>query len=86
MLDVKSLVTFEAEDGLIEVESAGIWHRSPESLGRLGRGEPVPDEEHDFRTSMRFRPVSPSRTRVNSNLGVARAERGHVTLNVFEVT
>ena len=89
VLDIAAHYVIRATDGaLIEVQSDGMRHASPEVMAALGRGEAVPREAYYFRTVMRFQTGAPAWLHLNKVLALACGERqaDRVVLDVYRVT
>jgi hypothetical protein len=87
-LDIHARYTLESDSGaLIQVDSKGVRHGSPDVLARLAKGEDVDPSLYYFRTVMRFETAHPSADWLNRILGLARGarEKNAVRLDVYEV-
>jgi len=87
-LDIHARYTLESDSGaLIQVDSKGVRHGSPDVLARLAKGEDVDPSLYYFRTMMRFETAHPSTDWLNRILGLARGarEKNAVRLDVYEV-
>src|SRR4051795_4803238 len=87
-IDLHARYTLESDAGaLIQVDSRGMRHGSPEVLAGLSRGEEVDPSLYYFRTVMRFETAHPSTNWMNRILGLARGarEKNAVRLDVHEV-
>lgn len=87
-LDIHARYTLESDSGaLIQVDSKGVRHGSPDVLARLAKGEEVDPSLYYFRTVMRFETAHPSADWLNRILGLARGarEKNAVRLDVYEV-
>jgi len=87
-LDIAARYILQLEDGLVEVDSRGLRHATPEVLARLDHGENVDRSEYYFRTAIRLRTAVASLSYLNSLLLVSAGERRarSVHLDVFRVT
>ena len=75
-LDISAQYVIRADDGaLIEVESRGYRHGPAEVMLRLGRGEPVAEDDYYFRTTLRFQTSAPQWRHLNSVLAIGKAMR-----------
>lgn len=89
VLDIAAHYVIRATDGaLIEVQSDGMRHASPDVMAALARGEAVPREAYYFRTVMRFQTGAPGWLHLNKVLALACGERqaDRVVLDVYRVT
>ena len=77
-----------ADGGLIEVQSDGMRHGSPEVMARLGRGDAVARDEYFFRTLMRFQTGAPRWQHLNKVMALAAGQRQAklVVLDVYRIT
>ncbi|HEY7038819.1 MAG TPA: DUF3237 domain-containing protein [Methylomirabilota bacterium] len=81
--------TIRAADGaLIYVRNVGVRTGPPETLARLGRGEPVDPAAYYFRTAPRFETGAPSYAWLNDVIAVGSAVRrpDAVILDFYAVT
>jgi Protein of unknown function (DUF3237) len=88
-LDIAAHYVIRTDDGaLIEVQSDGIRHGSPQVLERLARGEAVPRDAYFFRTVVRFTTGAPQWLHLNKVLALAVGERqaGAVLLDFYRIT
>ena len=88
VLDIAAHYVIRASDGaLVEVQSDGMRHASPEVMAALARGEALPREAYYFRTVMRFRTGAEALKRLNTVMAISVGERmaAGVRLEVFEV-
>jgi hypothetical protein len=88
MADLHARYTLETDTGaLIQVDSKGMRHGSPDVLARLAKGEDVDPGLYYFRTVMRFETAHPAADWLNRILALARGarERNAVRLDVYEV-
>ncbi len=89
VLDIAAHYVIRSRDGaLIEVQSDGIRHASPEVMARLLRGEPVERDEYFFRTLMRFTTGAPAWLHLNKVMAIAAGQRAarQVVLDVYRLT
>lgn len=89
VLDIAAHYVIRLTDGaLVEVQSDGMRHASPEVMAALGRGEAVPREAYFFRTVMRFQTGAPDWLHLNKLLALACGERraDRVILDVYRIT
>jgi len=89
VLDIAAHYVIRATDGaLIEVQSDGVRHGSPEVMARLARGEAVARDEYFFRTIMRFQTGAASWLHLNKVLALAVGQREAraVLLDVYRIT
>jgi Protein of unknown function (DUF3237) len=89
VLDIAAHYVIRADDGaLIEVQSDGVRHASPEVMARLLRGEPVERGEYFFRTLMRFTTGAPAWLHLNKVMAIAAGQRAarQVVLDVYRLT
>ena len=89
VLDIAAHYVIKADDGaLIEVQSDGMRHASPEVMARLLRGEPVARGEYFFRTLMRFQTGAPQWQHLNKVMALACGQREatRVVLDVYRIT
>jgi hypothetical protein len=89
VLDIAAHYVIRAADGaLIEVQSDGLRHASPDVMAALAGGEAVPREAYFFRTVMRFQTGAPAWLHLNKLLALACGERqpDRVVLDVYRVT
>jgi len=87
-LDIHARYTLQSDAGaLIQVDSKGVRHGSPDVLARLAKGEDVDASLYYFRTVMRFETAHPSAAWLNRILALARGarEKNAVRLDVYEV-
>ena len=87
--DISAHYVIRTEDGaLVEVQSDGMRHGSPEVMARLARGEPVAGSEYFFRTLMRFTTGHPAWLHLNRVMAIAvgQRERQRVLLDVWRLT
>ncbi len=73
--DVRYTLKTEAGD-LLQVQSHGIRHGSPEVLGRLARGEEVDASEYTFRTSTKIEGAAPKFDWLNKGIFISVGARG----------
>ncbi|WP_458232694.1 DUF3237 domain-containing protein [Roseateles sp. P5_E8] len=88
VLDIAAHYVIRSTDGaLIEVQSDGMRHASPEVMAALARGEALPREAYYFRTVMRFQTGAPAWLHLNKVLALACGERqaDRVVLDVYRV-
>ena len=87
-LEIAARYILSLDEGLVEVDSRGLRHASPDVMARLDRGEAVDKSEYYFRTAIRFYSSSPKLAHLNSMLAVSIGERQarKVRLDVFRVT
>ena len=87
-LDIAARYVLKLDDGLVEVDSRGLRHATPEVLARLDRGELVDSSGYYFRTAIRFTTGSPALAYLNNLLCVSIGERRarSVHLDVRRVT
>ena len=86
--DLDARYTLETDGGaLVQVESRGLRHGSPDVLGRLAAGEPVDPATYYFRTALRFETADPTLDWLNRILAIALGARRPrtVELRAFEV-
>ena len=86
--DISAHYVIRTEDGaLVEVQSDGMRHGSPEVMARLARGEPVAGSEYFFRTLMRFTTGHPAWLHLNKVMAIAvgQRERQRVLLDVWRI-
>jgi hypothetical protein len=74
-LDIAARYVLKLDDGLVEVDSRGLRHASPEVLARLDRGEQVDKGEYYFRTAIRLFSSSPALAYLNHLLCISIGER-----------
>ncbi len=89
VLDIAAHYVIRTDDGaLVEVQSDGIRHASPEVMARLLRGEPVERDEYFFRTLMRFTTGAPAWAHLNKVMAIAAGQRAarQVVLDVYRLT
>ena len=87
-IDLHARYTLESASGaLVQVESRGMRHASPEVLARLAKSEDVDPALYYFRTAMRFETAHPETMWLNRILAIARGsrEKNAVRLDVYEV-
>ena len=87
--NISAHYVIRTEDGaLVEVQSDGMRHGSPEVMARLARGEPVAGSEYFFRTLMRFTTGHPAWLHLNRVMAIAvgQRERQRVLLDVWRLT
>lgn len=76
VLDIAAHYVVRTPDGaLVEVQSDGMRHGSPEVMARLARGEAVAASEYFFRTVVRFTTGAPAWLHLNKVLALAVGER-----------
>jgi hypothetical protein len=86
--DIHARYTVESDAGaLVQVDSKGVRHGSPDVLARLAQGDDVDPALYYFRTVMRFETAHASTLWLNRILALARGarEKNAVRLNVYEV-
>ena len=89
VLDIAAHYVIRADDGaLIEVQSDGMRHGSPEVMARLARGDAVARDEYFFRTVMRFTTGAVQWLHLNKTLALAVGQREArcVVLDVYRIT
>lgn len=89
VLDIAAHYVIRADDGaLIEVQSDGMRHGTPEVMARLARGEPVAGHEYFFRTLIRFQTGAAAWLHLNKVMALAVGQRqaGLVLLDVYRIT
>lgn len=86
-LEIAARYIIEIDGALVEVQSDGLRHGSPEALARLARGEDVDPKEYYFRTCIRLRTGAPALARLNTRLFIAYGARqaSVVELEIHEV-
>lgn len=87
-LDIAARYVLKLDDGLVEVDSRGLRHATPEVLARIDRGEAVDRNDYYFRTAIRLRTAAAKLSYLNSMLLISVAERRarSVHLDVYRVT
>ncbi len=88
VLDIAAHYVIRADDGgLIEVQSDGMRHGTPEVMARLARGEAVAGSEYFFRTLMRFTTGAPPWVHLNKVMALAVGQRqaSLVLLDVYRI-
>jgi Protein of unknown function (DUF3237) len=88
VLDISARYLLRLADGaLVEVQSTGLRHGSPEAMARLMSGQPVASGEIFFKTHMRFTTGHASWLHLNRTLAVAVATRlpRQVLLDVWQL-
>lgn len=63
------------DDALIEVQSDGLRHGTPEIMARLARGEAVPAQDYFFRTMVSFTTGHPAWLHLNKVMVLAVGQR-----------
>ena len=89
VLEIAAHYVIRADDGgLIEVQSDGMRHGSPDVMVRLARGDPVPRDDYFFRTLMRFQTGAPAWVHLNKVMALAVGQRlaKLVVLDVYRIT
>jgi hypothetical protein len=89
VLDLAAHYVIRANDGaLIEVQSNGMRHATPEVMARLARGEAVARDEYFFRTLMRFTTGAPQWAQLNKVMAIACGQReaSWVRLDLYRIT
>jgi Protein of unknown function (DUF3237) len=89
VLDIAAHYVIRADDGaLIEVQSNGLRHGSPEVMARLARGEAVARDEYFFRTLVRFTTGAPQWAHLNKVMAIACGQReaSWVRLDLYRLT
>ena len=74
-VDIAARYALRLTGGLVEVESKGVRHASPEVQERIRKGEPVTPDDVYFRTAIRFRTSAPDLTYLNTLLAISRGFR-----------
>ena len=87
-LNISAHYVLSLAEGLVEVDSRGLRHASPEILARLDRGEPVSKSDYYFRTAIRFRTAAGPLAYLNSILAVSVGERlaRSVNLDIYRIS
>jgi hypothetical protein len=87
-LDIAARYVLNLQEGLVEVDSRGLRHATPEVLARLERGEDVDRADYYFRTAIRLRSSAAALSHLNNLLLVSVGERRarKVHLDVYRVT
>jgi hypothetical protein len=89
VIEIAAHYVIRTDDGaLIEVQSDGLRHGSPEVLARLARGEAVERDAMYFRTAVRFRTAAPAWVHLNRVLALACGARQAqlVQLDLYRIT
>lgn len=87
--EISAHYVIRCEDGaLIEVQSDGLRHGSPEVMARLARGEAVPAQDYFFRTMVSFTTGHPAWLHLNKVMALALGQRDatQVTLDFWRIT
>ena len=87
-IEVVARYTIRGEGGaLVYVQNEGLRVASPETIGRLARGETVPPDSYYFRTAPRFETAEPSLKWLERATFVGKATRAPdgVTIGFHEV-
>ncbi len=86
-VDIAARYALRLTGGLVEVESKGVRHASPEVQERIRKGEPVTPDDIYFRTAIRFRTSAPDLAYLNTLLAISRGFRPaqQVMLTVYRV-
>jgi len=74
-LDIAARYVLKLGDGLVEVDSRGLRHATPDVLARLDRGEQLDKSDYYFRTAIRLRTASTALAHLNTLLLVSVGER-----------
>jgi hypothetical protein len=88
-LEIAAHYVIRTDDGaLVEVQSDGLRHATPEVMARLAAGEAVPRDAYYFRTIMRFTTGAPQWLHLNKVLALAVGQREAraVVLDVYRIT
>lgn len=88
-LEIAAHYVIRAEDGgLIEVQSLGLRHGTPEVMARLAQGEDLPRDAYFFRTAVRFTTGAPAWRHLNLTMALACGQRQAKTvlLDLYRVT
>ncbi len=87
-LNIAARYVLSLTEGLVEVDSRGLRHASPEILARLDRGEPVSKSDYYFRTAIRFRTAAGPLAYLNSILAVSVGKRlaRSVNLDIYRIS
>ena len=86
--EISAHYVIRTPDGaLIEVQSDGLRHGSPEVMARLARGESVPPQDYFFRTQVRLTTGHPDWLHLNKvmALAVGRREPTRVLLDFWRI-
>jgi hypothetical protein len=89
VLDIAAHYVIRADDGaLIEVQSNGMRHGSPDVMQRLARGDAVARDEYFFRTLVRFTTGAPQWAHLNKVMAIACGQREArwVRLDLYRIT
>src|SRR5579872_6691119 len=81
-LDIAARYVLKLEDGLVEVDSRGLRHATPEVLARLDRGEELDRSDYYFRTAVRLRTSVATLSYLNNLLLVSAGERRARTIHL----
>ncbi len=75
-LDIDAHYAIRTDDGaLIEVQSRGLRHASPDIMAALARGESVPRDAYYFRTAVRFNTGAAAWMHLNKVIAIACGQR-----------
>lgn len=87
-LDIAARYVLDLGEGLVEVDSRGLRHATPEVLARLERGEDVDRSDYYFRTAIRLRTSCGALSHLNNLLMIGAGERRarSVHLDIYRVT
>ena len=89
VLDLAAHYVIRTDDGaLVEVQSQGLRHGTPEIMARLAAGEPLPRDAYFFRTLSRFTTGAPQWTHLNKVMAIACGQReaSWVRLDLYRLT
>ena len=88
-LEIAAHYVIRTDDGaLVEVQSQGLRHGTPEIMARLAAGEPLPRDAYFFRTLVRFTTGAPAWAHLNKvmALAVGQREARAVLLDLYRIT
>ena len=89
VLEIDARYVLALEDGaLVEVESRGLRHGTPEVMRRLAAGEAVAPDEYFFRTAIRFTTGAPAWQQLNRTMAIGIGSRftNRVVIDVFQLS